>query len=123
MSYPVDSFHAAVSVLAGHGHIKQRLMTAYEDYLDAIDEDEVPQIRRNAFVDVQKAMHRVAPLNGEGSVCASVRKMSPVEAGDCAITILSVYRAMLRDDDGDSSEICLDHHNRKAVPPFLVKTV
>ena len=123
MSYPVNSFHAAVSVLAGHGHIKQRLMKAYEDYLDAIDEDEVPPIRRSAFAAVQKAMHRVAPLNGEGSVRASVRKMSPVEAGDCAITILSVYRAMLRDGDDDSSDIHLDHENRKAVPPFLVKSV
>jgi hypothetical protein len=123
MSYPVNSFHAAVSVLAGHGHIKQRLMKAYEDYLDAIDEDEVPQDRRNAFVEVQKAMHREAPLNGEGSVCASVRKMSPVEAGDCAIAILSVYREMLRDGDDDSADIQLDHVNRKAVPPFLIKSV
>ncbi len=123
MSYPVNSFHAAVSVLVGHGHIKQRLMTAYEDYLDAIDEDEVPRVRRNAFVEVQKAMHRVAPLNGEGSVCASVRKMSPVEAGDCAIAILSVYREMLLDGDDDSSNMQLDHENRMAVPPFLVKSV
>ena len=123
MSYPVESFHAAVSVLAGHGHIKQRLMMAYENYLDAIDEDEVPLDKRNAFVDVQKAMHRVAPLNGEGSVCASVRKMSPVEAGDCAIAILSVYRQMLRDGDDDSSDMQLSHEQRKAIPPFLVKSV
>ena len=123
MSYPVDSFHAAVSVLVGHGHIKQRLIRAYEEHLEAIDEAEVPQQRRTAFLEVQKAMHRVAPLNGEGSVCASVRKMSPVEAGDCAIAILSVYRAMLLDGDGESSELHLDHENFKAVPPFLIKSV
>ena len=123
MSYPVNSFHAAVTVLVGHGHIKQRLMSAYEEHLDAIDEDEVPPIRRNAFVEVQKAMHRVAPLNGEGSVCASVRKMSPVEAGDCAIAILSVYREMLLDGNDDSSSVHLDHENRTAVPPFLVKSI
>ena len=123
MSYPINCFHAAVSVLAGHGHIKQRLMNAYEDHLDAIHEDEVPPERRDAFIEVQKAMHRVAPLNGEGSVRASVRKMSPLEAGDCAITILSVYRAMLGDDDGDSCNMHLNHQNRTAVPPFLVKSV
>jgi hypothetical protein len=123
MSYPVDSFHAAVSVLVGHGHIKQRLMNAYEEHLEAIDEDEVPQERRTAFLEVQKAMHRVTPLNGEGSVCASVRKMSPVEAGDCAIAILSVYRAMLLDGESDASELQLDHENFKAVPPFLIKSV
>lgn len=123
MSYPVESFHAAASVLVGHGHIKQRLMKAFEDYLESIDEDEVPKARRRAFVEVQKAMHRVAPLNGEGSVCASVRKMSPVEAGDCAITILSIYRTMLRDGDEDTADLHVDHENRKAVPPFLLKSV
>lgn len=123
MSYPVDSFHAAASVLVGHGHIKQRLMRAFEDHLDAIDEDEVPSERREAFVEVQKAMHRVAPLNGEGSVCASVRKMSPVEAGDCAITILSIYRDMLRCFDDDSPEVRMSQHEHRKVPPFLLKSV
>jgi hypothetical protein len=98
-------------------------MNAYEDHLDAIHEDEVPPERRDAFIEVQKAMHRVAPLNGEGSVRASVRKMSPLEAGDCAIAILSVYREMLRSGEDDTSDMQLDHENRKALPPFLVKSV
>lgn len=123
MTYPVDSFHAAASVLVGHGHIKQRLMKAYEDYLDAIDESEVPERRRPAFAAVQKAMHRVAPLNGEGSVCASVRKMSPVEAGDCAITILSIYREMLREGDENSPELKVINESGEAVPPFLMKSL
>lgn len=123
MSYPVDSFHAAAAVLVGHGHIKQRLMKAFEDHLDAIEEEELPKQRRNAFIEVQKAVHRVSPLNGEGSVCASIRKMSPVEAGDCAITILSIYRDMLRDGDEGTGDMRIDHENRKAVPPFLLKSV
>ena len=123
MTYPVDSFHAAASVLVGHGHIKQRLMKAFEDHLDAIDEDEVPEGRRNVFAEIQKSMHRVAPLNGEGSVCASVRKMSPVEAGDCAIKILAIYREMLRDSEDDSPDLQIDHENRKVVPAFLLKSV
>ncbi len=123
MTYPVESFHAAASVLVGHGHIKQRLMKAFEDHLDAIDEDEVPEGRRNVFAEIQKSMHRVAPLNGEGSVCASVRKMSPVEAGDCAIKILAIYREMLRDSEDDSPDLQIDHENRKVVPAFLLKSV
>lgn len=123
MSYPVDSFHAAASVLVGHGNIKQRLIKAFDEYLDDIDEDEVPTDRRSAFVEVQKAMHRVAPLSGEGSVCASVRKMSPIEAGDCAITILSIYRDMLRSYDDDSPEVRLEQGEHEKVPPFLLKSV
>ena len=122
MSYPVDSFHAAAAVLVGHGHIKQRLMKAFEEHLDAIDEDEIPKRRRNAFAEVQKSMHCVAPLNGESFVCASVRKMSPVEAGDCAIAILSIYREMLQDSEEDQGELRINHKNRRAVPPFLVKS-
>jgi len=123
MSYHVDRFYAAVSVLASHGHIKQRLMRAYEDYLDDICEDELPDAVRTSFVELQRTMHRVAPLNGEGPICASVRKMSAEEAGECAVSILSLYRAMVRHSGSDESDLSLDHENRKAVPPFLVKSV
>jgi hypothetical protein len=123
MTYPVDSFHAAASVLVGHGHIKQRLMKAFEDHLDAINEEELPKIRRRTFVEVQQALHRVTPLNGEGPVRASVRKMSPVEAGDCAIKILSIYREMLKDSEADSADARVAHKTRKSVPPFLLKSV
>ena len=123
MTYPVDSFHAAASVLVGHGHIKQRLMKAFEDHLDAINEEELPKIRRRTFVEVQQALHRVTPLNGEGPVRASVRKMSPIEAGDCAIKILSIYREMLKDSEVDSADARVAHKARKSVPPFLLKSV
>jgi hypothetical protein len=123
MSYHVDRFYAAVSVLASHGHIKQRLMKAYEEYLDDICEDELPDAVRRSFVELQRTMHRVAPLNGEGPICASVRKMSAEEAGECAVSVLSLYRAMVRHSVSDQAELSLDHENRKAVPPFLVKSV
>lgn len=123
MSYHVDQFFAAVSVLAGHGHIKQRLMSAYGDYLDGIAEVELPDAVRESFVELQRNLHRVAPLNGEGPVCASVRKMSAEEAGECAVSIVAMYRSMVRHTDGGQSDLPLDHENRKAVPPFLIKSV
>jgi len=123
MTNHVERLHAALTVLAGHGHIKQRLIKAYEDNLVGIDEDELPIAVKKSFTDLRRQMYFVTPLNGEDPICASVRKMSPVEAGDCAIAILSVYREMLRDGGDDSSEMQLGNENRKAVPPFLVKTV
>ena len=54
MSYHVDRFYAAVSVLASHGHIKQRLMWAYEEELDSICDDELPVAVREAFVELQR---------------------------------------------------------------------
>jgi hypothetical protein len=123
MSYHVDHFFAAVSVLASHGHIKQRLIKAYEEHLDDIAEDELPTEVRESCIDLQRTMHRVAPLNGEGPICASVRKMSAEEAGDCAVSIVGMYRAMVRYSDSDQADMSLDHENRKAVPPFLIKSV
>jgi len=76
MSYHVDRFFAALSVLAGHGHIKQRLIRAYEDNLAEINEDELPVTAKQTFADLKQQMYRVSPLNGEGPICASVRKMS-----------------------------------------------
>ena len=80
MTNHVDRFHAALTILAGHGHIKQRLMKAYEDYLDDIDEEELPIATKQAFADLRRSVHCVSPLNGESAVCASVRKMSPEDA-------------------------------------------
>ena len=123
MTYQVDRLFAAVTVLAAHGHIKQRLIRAYEEYLDDILDEELPIAARETFADLRGQMHRVAPLNGEGPICASVRKMSAEEAGECAVSILSLYRSMVLRSDSDEADLSLDHENRKALPPFLVKSV
>lgn len=122
MSYHIDRFYAAMAVLASDGHIKQRLTKAYEDHLDTIKEDELPPAVRPAFADVQAQMHRVAPQNGEGPIRASVRKMSPPEAGECAVAILSLYRELLKHGDSVQPELKLEVEKRKPVPPFLVKS-
>ena len=40
MTDHVDRFHAALMVLVGHGHIKQRLIKAFDENLVDIHEDE-----------------------------------------------------------------------------------
>ena len=122
MSYHVDRFYAAVSVLASHWHIKQRLRKAYDDHLDAIDGAELPEAIRQAFADLRLEMYRVASLNGEGRICASVRKMSTEEAGDCAVSVVSLYREMICQSDHTQADLPLGHKNRDSIPPFLVKS-
>ena len=122
MSYHVDRFYAAVSVLAGHGHIKQRLIKAYEDNLGEISEDELPKSLKEAFSDLRRQMHRVSPLNGEGPICASVRKMSVDEAAECAVSVVSLYGELSRLDSGDDNVLPLDAQEPEVVPPFLVKS-
>ena len=118
MTYHVDRFYAAVSVLAGDGHIKQRLMKAYQDNLEDIGEDELPRDIKKTFKKLKTRMHRVAPLNGEGPICASVRKMSIDEASDCAVSVVSLYGKILRQADNLQDPPV----NDEDVPTFLVKS-
>ena len=122
MTNHVDRFHAAVKVLAGNGRVKQRLMKAYEEHLADIEANELPVAVKQEFADLQRLMYRVAPLNGEGPVCASVRKMSGREAGECARSVVSLYGEILRLHEKHPITLPLDQADAEPVPPFLVKS-
>jgi len=123
MSYPVDRFYAALTVLAGHGHIKQRLIKAYEDNLDAIEEDELPASLHQAFADLRESMYQVAPLKGESPVHASVRKMSPEDATECASRVVALFSELLRRREPGAAALTSGALDPERVPPFLVKSV
>jgi hypothetical protein len=109
-------------VLARHGHIKQRLIQAYQDHLKEIEEDELPIPMKQPFADLKHLLHRVAPLNGEGHVCASVRKMSVDEADECAQLMVNLFAAVIRHSDDGQAPLPLVVHDQAPVPPFLVKS-
>jgi hypothetical protein len=123
MTDHLDRFHAALTVLAGHGHIKQRLIKAFEDNLVDIHEDELPIAMKQSFADLRHDMHRVMPLNGEGPICASVRKMSLDEASEIAGRIVSLYGEIARRRDDLQTSLPLTEADETRVPPFLVKSV
>ena len=123
MTDHLDRFHAALTVLAGHGHIKQRLIKAYEEYLVEIHEDELPIAMKQPFVDLRLEMHRVTPLNGEGPICASVRKMSLDEASECAGRIVTLYGEIAGSRDDPQASLPLNDGDELRVPPFLIKSV
>jgi len=123
MTDHLDRFHAALTVLAGHGHIKQRLIKAYEEYLVEIHEDELPIAMTQSFADLRLEMHRVTPLNGEGPICASVRKMSLDEASECAGRIVTLYGEIVSQRDDLQTSLPLNDGEEMRVPPFLVKSV
>ena len=123
MTDHVDRFHAALKVLVGHGHIKQRLIKAFEENLADIHEDELPIGMKQPFADLRHEMLRVSPLNGEGAICASVRKMSLDQASDCAGRIVTLYGDMTRQRDDLQVNLPLNEAEETRVPPFLVKSV
>jgi hypothetical protein len=123
MTNHVERFHAALTVLAGHGHIKQRLIKAYEEYLVDINEEELPVSMKQLFADLRRQMYCVTPLNREGAIRASVRKMSFDEASECAASVVTLFGEISRIQDDTQVSLPLDEIDEARVPPFLVKTV
>ena len=68
-------------MLVAEGPIKQRLAAAYSEHLDDLESSELPARLRHAFSALHTALHRVQPIGREASVNATIRKMSPEEAG------------------------------------------
>jgi len=123
MSNHLNLFYAAVSALAGHGNIKQRLVQAFEENLAIIETDELPVAVKEPFSDLRKMMSGVDPLNGEGRIRATVRKMSVIEADECAQMMIDLYTDMIRfaDQAGESAPPVIG--DKHVVPPFLIKSV
>jgi hypothetical protein len=116
----VNRFYAAVSVLASHGHIKQRLVKAYEENLAIIGDEDLPIAAKQSFADLRHMLSRVDPLKGEGPIRASVRKMSVEEADECAHKLIELYRDMIRYRDNAQKSPPIG--KQPAVPPVLVKS-
>lgn len=119
---PVDRFFAAVSVMAGDGNIKQRLVRAYEDNLQHLDEGALPPEARQAFVELKSRMRSVAPLNGEGPIRATVRKMSAQDATACGALMLELLATLIRTSTRGQGAKVRATQERPALPSFLVRS-
>ena len=122
MSHYVDRFRAALSVLSGHGHIKQRLTRAFELHLRDIDDVLLPAAVKPSFAELRARMTQVAPLNGEGAIRASVRKMSIDDADSCAHHLVDLYADMIRFADDLAEPVAQDDAGDQ-VPGILLKSV
>lgn len=96
MSDPLSHFQAAVEVLVGDGPIKVRLCEAYDANLAELNVDSLPKDLRAQFDALRGSLTQVAPLNGEGSVAATVRKLSSQEANEHAGRIVQLLIELLR---------------------------
>ncbi len=96
MSYLDERFGAAVSILVGEGSVKYRLLTAYLEHLDDLESDELPQELWKKFEDLDATLHTVTPIGREPCVRATIRKISKLQAGNHARTIISLYVDLVR---------------------------
>lgn len=123
MSRHEGLFSDAVSALVAHGNIKHRLVRAFEPGLQHIEGDDLPSSIRGSFAELRDRMSCVAPLNGEGPIRASVRKMSFDEAEDCARLIVTLYAELVREGEAPQEPLPLDDDAERDTPAFLLKSV
>lgn len=95
MSQIVDRFAAAVQALVGDGPVKIRLMAAYTEYLEDLQQVDLPIAGKREFGELHTALHRATAVGKVDCVQASVRKMSPQEAWCYARTIVRLYTELL----------------------------
>ena len=122
MTNLVDKFLTALSIMAGNGHVKQRLIQSYEDNLQAIECDNLPLAARQPYADLRAMLQSVSPLNGEGAVRATVRKMSANDADVCARLMVQLLAEVIRHSGSEQKRLPLQADERPVVPPFLVKS-
>ncbi len=123
MSNHVNRFYSAISVAASHGNIKQRLIAAFEEHLAAVEIEDLPVVVREKFAELRSLMTGVEPLNGEGHIRATVRKMSVVEADECSRRLLDLYTELLRLNDGVEDSPTINIGEQPRIPPFLLKSL
>jgi len=90
-------FFSAVRTLTAAGPIKKRLISAYSDNLESLPKSEIPECIRLRFESLWRSTHSVKPLATEGSIVASVRKMSTTEATRCAASIVAMFSELVSD--------------------------
>lgn len=95
MSQIVERFEAAVQALVGDGPVKNRLRAAYTEYLEDLQQVDLPIQGKVEFTELHSALHRAAPIGKIDCVKASVQKMSPAEAWWHAQTIVRLYAEVL----------------------------
>lgn len=85
-----ERLEAAATTLCGLEPLKERLARAWK-HLDTLRPQDFPRDVRDEFTEVHEALHREAPMPGESSVKASLRKLSLADAGRYAALIVRTY--------------------------------
>jgi hypothetical protein len=99
MSRVYDRLESATLLLTRSSAIKDRLHSAWRQYLSFIDAEDVPRDLRLQFLELSSAIQRERPLRGEDAVRATIRKMSNEEAGKHAAHIVRMFCRMTRQQE------------------------
>jgi hypothetical protein len=101
MTRVFDRLELATLQLARAGAIKERLESAWRQYLSHIDIEILPHELRLAFIELSTQIQRERPLRGEDAVRATIRKMSNEEAERHAAHVVRMFCRLTRQQELD----------------------
>ena len=86
MSYPAERFEAAVSALVGEGSVKNRLIAAYAEHLDDLENSALPQGLRTKFEHLPDEPNFRANRPGTIRIRPAIAKLDPCSIAGSAST-------------------------------------
>lgn len=89
-----EQFLEAVVILAGPGPVKQRLTDAYTQHLADVEADDLPRDIHATLSVLMQAMTSSPRSGGLSAAAASVLKMSEVEAGRHAASVVRIFSGL-----------------------------
>lgn len=95
-----DRFQSAVYRLAGDGPVKTRLIEAFSEHLEDLDDTLLPLQIESGFLSLREALQQHRPVGRETAVEATVRKMSTAQASVCAFEIVTLLLRLLHESNG-----------------------
>ena len=99
MSYTWEKFHQAIHSLAGSGSQRERLVNAYVFNITHVKVEEVPKEIQEEFQKFTKDMTCIPAKGSEGSVQATVNKMTEIEVIQMIERIISMHDTITRHEE------------------------
>jgi hypothetical protein len=119
MPYLAERFESAVSALVAEGSVKERLFYAYSEFLEDLEINEMPRSLQEKFEALNDALHSVSPIGKEPCIRATIRKMSRIQAGTYAKTIVALYAELVyREERAEPLQVVSSSKTEK-VPRFV----
>jgi hypothetical protein len=119
MPYLAERFESAVSALVAEGSVKERLFYAYSEFLEDLEINELPRSLQAKFETLNDALHSVSPIGKEPCIRATIRKMSRIQAGTYAKTIVALYAELVYREDRAEPLQVVSRGKKEKAPRFV----
>ncbi|MCZ6690758.1 MAG: hypothetical protein O7H41_14285 [Planctomycetota bacterium] len=96
MSHAWEKFYEGARILAGEGAQRKRLIDAFTHCISGLRKEEFPSALQNEFEDLMVDVTREEAVGEEGTIQATIMKLSDVEISETIDRVLSLFSDLAR---------------------------